>query len=466
MGEYRRIEGKIKFLRKKNEHLLEVDIYSLNPTNTLNKWRFTDMEGNKAQFAGKPVLTAYQYGQVGAGHNSTKRRDKDGKEYLSYMGATDQRIIGAYSDNPDEMRVEEIDGIPWIVGRAFIWRWYAREAAEKIEEYTAEGKPMSVSIEALVEEYHMDGDIEVEDVYTVLGVSVLGDGVNPAVPGAHIAALSEIDSDFKELKLRAASYMEPEGEKKEEPEPANNNKPQKKSEKEIKALKAFSKKQLAAIAPKFDGFTVLAAGQDETGIHVCLMSDDGATAVYTMETLEDTFAPEKVIRTNSQVVFEFGEEVITVDCCDITDEFGARVLKANSKAEKLESDLKTANETISAMQESERKRRLSAAKAKAQAVLANFNANSAEQIDDACLNSINEKIDAGEYSECVDKEGCWVGEEMVERDVLAECAKKQMEINAKACAAKSTQYGWDNYGVQHENGATDVESFLASYGKK
>lgn len=462
---YRQFGGNIRELTAKNEFMTEVVVHLLNDSLTANNWIFTNVAEHKDEFVGKPLLIAYEMGgtKIGSGHNSTKKRDRNGKEYLSFTGATDQRIIGAMSDDPKDIWTEtDENGVTWVVGKGMIWNWYAAEAAAKIKADTEAGKPMSVSIEALVEKFHMENEIEIEEEYIVLGTTILGDGVRPAVAGAHVATLEAIESEFKELKLRAASYIEPEGNK-EEPLENTNSKPQKKStEKEIRALKAFSKKQLATLSVKFDGYSVLAAGQDEEGIHVCLMADDGCTAVYTMESLDETIVPEKIVRNNAQVSFEFGENSVTVDCCDITDRFAAALIDANNQLESTKKNLEDANGTITNMREIERKRRVQAAKDKALSTLEAFNLNREEKIEKEILNSINEAIENGDYAECVDSEGCWVGEAKVENDVLAKCASKQMELDKASAMRKNSVNVWEGFNAS--NGvSTGLSALLSKY---
>lgn len=457
---YRQFSGEIRELKAKNEFLTDVTLTLLNNVETRNKWTFTDMNGNKNQFAGKPLLIAYEMGgnKIGAGHNSTKKVDANGREYLSFTGSTDQRIIGSMSDNPDDIWVEtDENGVEWIKGKGTIWNWYAREAAEKIKRDTAEGKPMSVSIEALIEEYHVEDGVEIEDRYTILGTTILGDGVRPAVAGAQIAALSELESEFKELKLRAASYIEkPEGNN-EEPLEESKIKPQKNNtEKERQTLKAFSKKQLAQLSAKFDGYNVVAAGQNDNGIHVCLMSADGSTAVYTMENLDATVAPEKIMRNNAQVSFEFGEDVVTVDCCDLTDRLSGSLIEADTKVKALSADLESARNEIKELNAKEAKRRIKAAKAMAESTLNKYNAFREEKVDKEVLNSINEAIDRGDYSNCVDAEGCWTGEEAVADAVLAKCAKSQMELDKLAAQRKNGVLVWDAIGNDNEPSGLDA----------
>lgn len=469
--EYRSFVGEIRNLKAENDFILEVDVWALNSLKTRNNWTFINLEEHKNAFTGKPLLIAYELAgaKIGAGHNMTKKRDENGKEYLSFTGATDERIIGAFSDDPDDIRImKDANGVDWIVGKAFIWKWYAREAADKIEEYTAEGRPMSVSIEALIEKYRKAEDgSEIEQAYKILGVTLLGDGVNPAVDGAHIAALSEIASEFEELKLRAASYIAEPGEDKNiVPETTQEIKPQKisKDKERSRKLKAFSKKQLASLSARFDGYTAIAAGQDDNGIHVCLMSADGSTAVYTMENLEETIAPEKITKNNAQVVFEFGEDTIQVDCCTITDELSATIVKANSAIENLTSEVQRANETIGTMVEAERKRRLQAAKDAALATLSAFNANRDDKISEDILKALNESIENGDFSECEDKDGCWNGEAEVKNKVLAMCAEKQMEIDKANSDKKRSVNAWDAY-AQNNHMGSGLAALINEYGK-
>ena len=65
---------------------------------------------------------------------------------------------------------------------------------------------MSVSAETNVTKAHQEDDREVYSQWYGLGVTILGDGVAPAVPGANIKALEAMQSKFKEMQLRAASY--------------------------------------------------------------------------------------------------------------------------------------------------------------------------------------------------------------------------------------------------------------------
>ena len=487
--EYRNFTGEIKNLQKKNDFIYEVEVWLLNDKVNRNNWLFSNLAANKNQFAGTPLLVAYvnEGTKVGDGHNFEVVRDAQGNEIASFTDATAERIIGMLSEDTNDIRIEMTDdGTQWIVAKGFIWKWYAQEAVEKIERDGHMGRNMSISIEALVTQNHMNEvGVEVEDEYTILGTTLLGDGVAPAVAGAHIKALQELASEFEEVKLRAASYMgnkaedeaeeeeekeEPEAEDEAEEEPEQElkeNKTQKSTKKgESKTVKAFSKKQIAELSPKFDGYTVLSAGQDENGIHVALMAADGCTAVYNMETVDDMVDTGKIHKCAAQTMFSGEGWELAVDSCELTDTLSAAVITANAQLETANADLETAKSTIESMTAKEMKRRVSAAKAKALSTLEAFNANRENKIDSKILTKINEAIENGEYSECENAEGEWCGEEKVCEKVLAACASEVMEMDKQYAMSRNSEFVWDSVNKRTPSGNNDVQSLLSKFGIK
>ena len=484
---YRSFTGEIRNLQKRNEFISEIEVWLLNDKPNRNGWQYTDMSGNKDQFAGTPLLIAYVNNgrTIGDGHNFEMQYDAQGNESPSFVAPTSERIIGMLSEDKNDIRVEQmVDGTEWIVGKGFIWKWYAKEAVEKIERDSKLGKPMSISIETLVTDYHTNEEgIEVEDKYLVLGTTILGDGVTPAVEGAHIVALSALASEFEGLRIRAASYMgneeepdEPddEEESEEEIEPEEDdvaeetpieNKTQKSNEKgETNKVKAFSKKQIAELSNKFEGYTVLSAGQDEAGIHVCLMSADGATYVYNMETVEDMVDTGKIHRCEAQAVFAGEGWELAVDACDLTDALSAEVIRANGELEVATANLAEAKSTIESMTTKELKRRVSAAKAKALSTLEEFNANREQKIEASILTKINEAIENGDFSECENAEGEWCGEEEVCSQVLAACAVEVMKQDKATALANNSSYVWDKFDGKGRHQTGDVQDLLARSG--
>lgn len=459
MEKNRTVVGKLRVLETNNPKLYPVEIMALNSEINRNNWRYTNLEQHLGEFLDIPLLTAYVAGGavIGDGHNYNMRRDpKTGEEYASFTASDAERIVGWIPKDKANVRLEVIDGVEWVVVRGAIWRWYAPELVDKI---AVQGS-MSVSIETLVtEEREGESGEDVEEKYLVLGITILGNGVSPAVAGANIRTLSEL-SELRENMatniLKAASYERKEDS--EEKEPTKN---------ELKGVKKrmtyFSRKQLAELGVKFPDYKILAAVQDENGIRVCLMAKDASTSIYTMESLNDTIVPEKLQKVNARVCFNFGDDCsVEADACDMTEEMAAEVAEACDNAEKLQAQLNAANERIKAMETAEKARRLSAAKAAAKAALDAMNANreAKAKYDEAILSPINADIDAGVYTERMNANGEWIGAAEVEMRVKAACADAQKEMDAKAAEASKTTFVYDKINNAKGNQPDGIEGLL------
>lgn len=454
---YRQIDGELKMLQREGEFIFPVELWLLNDQLTHNGWRFVNLAEHREKWAGVPILTAYVNGgnTIGSGHNQTTKRDKNGDEYQSFTASTAERIVGALSENPDDIRIEERDGAQWVVGKGFLWAWYAHELVMQIADDAEQGRAMSVSIEALVSDAYMDGEVEVETEYTPLGVTVLGHGVAPAVDDAHIAMLSEIGSELKELKLRAASYIE----SAEKPQNYPNTKG-------VTKRMRLNTQQLRELQAKFDGYTVLAAEQNDNGIVVCLMSKAGQTAVYQMASMDETVYAEKIQTLNAQVHFcADGCDDVLVDACDMVETMSAECAASASRAECAERELSAAKETIKQMEAAESARRLSAAKTAATATLNAFNANREDKVSEDAIKELSAEIESGKFTACEDENHVWIGEKTVEEKVLSICAAAVMEMDkAKAKTAKDS-YIWEKLASGEADDGT-VEALLARKGIK
>lgn len=422
-SEYRRFDGELHLLEQTNDFLFPVELWLLNDQTNRNNWRFVNLEAHRPKWAGVPILTAYVNGghTIGSGHNMATRIDKNGEEYQSFTDATAERIVGALSDDPEDIRLEERDGAVWTVGRGYLFAFYAHELTLQIADMARQGRDMSVSIEALVTESSMDGTTEVEESYVPLGVTILGAGVQPAVPEARIAMLQAMESEFKELKMRAASYIE-------HPPAAETNS----TRKGMKRNMRLSKQQLREIQPKFEGYTVLAAEQTENGIPVCLMRDGGGFGIYVMSSLDEAVVLDRVMPVNAQVHFcADGCDDVLVDASDLTESVLAECASLSGELNTVRAELETSKNTINAMVNAENARRLSAAKSAATATLDRFNAMREDKVDVKVLEALNKDIEAGKFTACEDESHNWTGEKAVEKEVLSLCAAAVMEIDAK-----------------------------------
>ena len=170
-SEYRTFAGEIRTLAKKNEFLYDVEIWLLNDKVNRNGWKYINIEANKAQFAGTPILVAYlgNGAVIGDGHNYKMVPDAKTKTIRpSFTEPDAERIVGSLSDRPEDIRMEERDGNKWVVGRGSLWRFYAPELVDKIENDAMQGHTMSISIETLVTKSHMEEDVEIEEEYQII----------------------------------------------------------------------------------------------------------------------------------------------------------------------------------------------------------------------------------------------------------------------------------------------------------
>lgn len=455
-GTTKTITGKLRVMQTANKKLYAVEVMALNAEVNRNNWQYINLAQHLNEFLDIPILTAYVAGGlvIGDGHNMDMRRDpRTGEEYASFTAADAERIVGWIPKDPNNVRLETVDGIEWVIVKGYLWAFYAKELVDQI---ARQGGSMDVSIETLVLKEHQEGDVDVEEEYLVLGITILGNGVAPAVAGANIrslAELTELRSNMAENILKAASYI---GEK-EQNEPKNND-----SKKGVTKLTYLNRKQLQALGVKFPDYKAIGGAKDDSGIHLCLMAKDGSTAIYTMETENDTIAPEKLCRVNALANFSFGENCnLEVDVCEMTDALSADLIQTAAELEQCQKDLQAANATIEAMRNAENVRRVSAAKAAAKAELADFNANRAIPVEDSILDPINADIDAGVYTERCNAEGKWVGEDEVINRVKAACADAQKALDKKNAEKKETTYIWDKFVKGNSSNGDDFDSVLA-----
>ena len=451
----------IKVLAQDSDLNYDVLITCMRSGVNRNKWDYQNVEMYAQSFKGTPILCAFVNGKIGDGHNFQEIEKPDGEVEYDFRGQTAERIVGCISDKPGDIWTEERDGYVWVMAKGKLWRFYNSQLVDQI----AERKEMEVSCETLVEDSYEDGDIEVFTKWTGIGVTILGSGVEPAIPGAKIQEFAALSEEFKNACLKAAAYkgnQVQEEEKIDEPEAGKTiNKPHdsKNNAKESNMTK-FSKKQVAELASKFEGYTVLAAGQDEVGIHVCLMSADGVTATYTMDSLEDTVAPEKIIKVNAQVAFSGADWEMAVDAYEVIDGILADKARANASLDKATADLQEANDKITKMVENEMNRRASAAKAMAADTLAKFNSNRMNPVEESILEPIMASIDNGEFSSIENENGEWLGEEEVRTKVLASCAADVMQKDAAEASARKKQFIWEGLKNEGHMDRGDVASLL------
>ena len=230
-------------------------------------------------------------------------------------------------------------------------------------------------------------------------------------------------------------------------------------------MNLFSKNQLKELQSRFAEHTVLAAGSDENGIHVCMIDKDGAPIVYTMSGMEDTIVPEGFHRDSVSAEFSCG---VRVDAFDAIERALSSTTAENrvlhEQNEKLTADLAAANNSVKAMQEAEDKRRKAAAKAAAEAFLGKLNENRDEidRISVEVIKPVLERAEAGGFNEICNEDGEWCGDRAAEDAVCERAMRQQMEIDKRnaeqARNAQKKTYAFEVAGKDGTNSGSEIEN--------
>ncbi len=455
---HKNVVGKLRVLRAVNKKLYSVELWLLNNIRNRNGWRYENLEEHLSEVEDIPILTAYlRNGQViGDGHNYDLRRGKDGKEYASFTAADAERIVG-WIPKDSNIRLETDEkSVPWIVADGYLWRWYAPELVDKI----AGQGGMEVSIETLIHQERVEGNTEIEERYTILGVTVLGDGVAPAVAGASIKSLAELREGMKNEILKAASYI---GEI-DDPQAATQ-KPTKTPKERKKITMIPTMRQLQEAGKAFEGYNCV--GLSEDGMRVALLSADHAPFFYAFsETDQGNVIPERIKAASAVVLFK-SDDMETEASLDTVMAPALNSLKdAEQRVKDLEGEKKTLTEKLEGMEKREKARRLQAAKDAATAALDKFNANRDDDRKFNCdiLNGLLSRIEAGEFTECEDKECNWTGDKMVANEVAVLCMAEQAKQDAAEKAKEKRQFRMPLDGAKNNAAGMTMGEKLAAMG--
>lgn len=464
------IEGKLKFLDSRNDKLQPVELWCLNGKTNRNNWQYQNISAHLSDFLNIPILTAYLLGGkiISDGHNYDIRRDENGEEYASFTSADAERIVGWIDDDASVRIQKDDEGIDWVVCRGNLWSFYCHELVQKLKGQGLEG--MSISIETLVFSEDIIDGVAYEKDYTVLGVTILNESVEPAVENASIRTLShlaEIRNGMKKEILKAASYIEGKTSETVQEKIILN-------ERMRFNMTYFSRKQCAELSKRFDGYTVIVAGQDDKGIHVAMLSDNGDIARYDMNSVDETIAVERIRVCDGTVTFDCDnacgdncdnaeencDNALSVGLSEAMEAMNSVVTKANEARDRAEAELQKANDSLTAamgtiadMRNAENARRVLSAKAVAKRTLSAWNATSAFEIPDSMLDAVNKDIDGGMYTERVNAEGAWIGEADVEQRVKALCADEQQKHNQANAEKNKTTFIWENLPGDSDDGS-------------
>ena len=424
------VSGILKVLSETDGWKQKVELWLLNDITNNNDWRYERLEEHRHLFAETPILVAYVGNQIGDGHNFQEVRNPDGSIKASFMSATAERIVGFFRSESD-IRMEVKDGKKWVVGTGYIWKWYAQELVEKIKQQGLDGQP--ISIETLIDEMHKDGSTEVFTKYQILGTTILGDDVNPAVSGANIRALSEIGAKgLREMTIRVASEQQ------------NKNNPQNQNSKKENKIK-MKVRNLDDLRSMFSGYTVLAVN----GQNVALLSEKGRTCSYVFRDDEDTVVPERITEIAVNSVFGDSDDAVLVSADQLVGVMKAQLNAAQTALEQKTSECASLTAKVNAMEEAELARRKKVITDAIKSQLAENKAIYGEEIADNLCDDMLADAQIAEFA-TMEKDGEFYGDECARERVDARCMRELRKATEKSAKQRANQFTW----VDAANGIT------------
>jgi len=427
--------GSLRVLSEGEGLLQKVEVMLLNDEINRNNWQYLNLEEHKKLFADTPLLVAYKGKKVGDGHNFDEVRNPDGTVTASFMSATAERIVGWFKSESD-IRMETIGNKTWIVGIGYIWKWYAQELVAKLRGQGRANDGMAVSIETLIDEMHMDGDTEVYTKYQVLGTTILGDDVAPAVKDAAIRALSAIGTTgIRELTLRVAS-ANPQPTNESENDNGSEGKPGPVKNKEKALMNSKLNKELAALFPDFRFISAT-----ENSVALCSADGDFYRVPYSVENGQIIPGAKTVV--NAVVVLGEGDEAISLPLDDLRNEDKVKIESLTAKlndAEKKAADAEEKNKTLEAR---ETARRLKSVKEAINAEFAEICENT--EGADVCKASVEALLADDKLAAYAAKEenGEFCGDECARRDVDAICMKAVVSAGKTAKENAAHRYAFN-----------------------
>lgn len=436
--------GQLRVLQRVGEYEFAVELDIMRGGVNKNGWDYRNLEAHYKTFSGTPILIAYIGRQVGDGHNSEEVLDPEtGQRYRSYMGATCERIVGMVSENEEDITLLTQGGHTWIRAKGRIWSFYAPEVVEKI---VRTGR-MEVSAETNVLEEHKEGTIDVFTKWTGLGVTILGDAVAPAIPGASIRALAAMEQEFKQMQLRVASLQKGAG------KPQKNNK----ENKGVRNVMFVNKTLAKELAAKFPDYHVLSFSED--GMHVCLLNKEtGETFRYSfLESDKGVVVQERVKPVSLSATLEFEDSKLCVAFDQVLEAYTTRIATLTSELEAARNERDAQKEKAEAAEAREKSRRIKASRQAAEEQLRQINANrAAEDTVESCLiEPVLQMADNGAFVGNCDENGEWRGDEAARSMVRDIAMQRQMQLDEQraesARNAMKKRYAFEN----NHSGAED-----------
>ena len=465
-GKVQSFIGSIKLLSESKGLLQKVEVMLLNSKVNRNNWQYLNLADHVKLFANTPLLVAYKGKQIGDGHNYDEVYAPDGTVYASFMSATSERIVGWFKSE-DDIRLETIDDTEWVIGTGYIWKWYAQELVAKLNGQGGGLSEMPVSIETLIDEMHMDGDTEVFTKYQILGTTILGDSVAPAVADANIRALAAIGAEtIRKVTLKVASANPQPDADTETNDPSSNpvvsasaiSPTEKKGKKKPYLTKGkISMNRIQELSAKFTGLSVLACNAENV-----LLSDENGTYISNYKVNDGEIEAGDTKAVDAFVSVGEGDEAVVFALSEIRANDSAKIADLEARFASSEKEKADALASLAEMQKKEHERRINAVKA---AVRARINElKSAEiNVDEAECEKLLEDANVEKFAN-MEENGEFCGDVKACSEVDAIGARAMLEAKKAEIKARQNKYAWE-LGANNSASNEYIDSILAKNAK-
>lgn len=414
---HRIFDGQLRVCATDSKKNYKVKLMLLNEKVNRNKWLYTRVSEHTDEAQDIPLLYSVINGKVGNSHDFDVVTDEKGNKYASFIGAESEHPYGwlpSIVDGEKNARMENIDGVDWLTATAYLPSHYN---VEMIKELERNGNQMPISIETLVTKNHYEGDVEVEDEYSIIGVTILGTTTTPAVANANIRKLSANSEWFRELKLRAASLED-------EFNMSRNSKQKQNSEKGVTRTMAKVRK-IDDLRSMFPNHTVLGVN----GQSVALLNEKGRCCSYTFQENENTVVPERIEEIAVNSVFGEGENAINISAEELVGSVQAQLNSTQTALDKATAENTELKAKINEMAEAEHIRRRKAVETAIRMRLRQLKETSGCDIaDNICDDMLTDEA-LNEYADMEDKNGAFCGDAKAVEKVSARCMDKVCEAN-------------------------------------
>ena len=447
--------GTLKFMGEDEDKnfYVQVDIVRSGPNR--NGWDFQNMETLCKTFLGTPLLCAYLPNQIGDGHNFREKTLPTGEQILDFTGPTAERIVGAISDDPADVWTEEREDGVWAVAKGKIWRFYNRQLVDRL---ALQGS-MAVSAEIETFGGRVDDEgIEVYDDWQGLGVTLLHDSVPPAVPGANIRAIRAMSDEFKEMKLKAASYHPNSEEAEQAADPApEDTEPNKSLTKGVRTNMSLNRREAERLAPLFEGYRIVGLSEDYK--RVALMSDNGGFYAYTFseDFGEEVVASAIVPIKDISVLCGSEEDGVAADMDEIIKNLSNTISTQESTISNLNAQLENVNNECETLRQNEHDRRVDAVKSAVNKALAEIEESCGNEAE-RCEAEAEAITAAAEDYAAMEDGGKFCGDEKARAALMAAFAEKHMKVEREK---GRKEFAWNN-ADQNNSGSDDGIAGLLS----